>query len=516
MSLRPAANSIAKQKTSSEWLAAVVLSAGVMALHVYFLTHIGGLWQDEVNSVNLAQGRLSQMSHDSFPILMPVLLRGWSALGLGGSDLNLRAFGVLAGLALTGAFWLAAWWTRRVPPLWSLVLAALNAWVIYYGASLRAYGLGSALIVVCAAAAWVFLERPTMKGWLLFAGAVVVSVQTLYQNSVLVLAICAGAWAVCWRRKSIRLAVGVWLAGLAGAVSLLPYWTNLFGMSTAAAPMRLDFDRVTAMTDLNTLLAFPLPQYFWIWLLLAAVVIVCGGVNFFFAGKDDLAVFSAVTLLSGTAFFFFFLKLANFPVQPWYFLPLLALAAMCLETALPRLGGRYRSVLWGGLAATAMISCLFAVRILDYRFTNIDSLAKKVTALSRKNDFVIVSPWHGGVTFGRYFKGPCEWTTVPPIADHSCHRYDLVKLQMENTNAMSPVLERMGDTLRTGGAVWIVGGVGGEDTSPTEPPSPPLPPLLRTGWQETPYGFVWNSQMTWFLHHHSREIECIDPAPMPT
>ena len=34
--------------------------------------------------------------------------------------------------------------TLILPPFWSLVFMALNAWVIYFSASLRAYGLGAA------------------------------------------------------------------------------------------------------------------------------------------------------------------------------------------------------------------------------------------------------------------------------------------------------------------------------------------------------------------------------------
>lgn len=503
--------SAARLKSSPEWWVAVCLSILLVAIHLFYLTHIGGLWQDEVTSVNHAQGNFSQIAQDSFPILMPLLLRGWSVAGLGGSELPLRVFGVLMGLLLTGVFWLAARWLRQAPPIWSLVFVALNSWVIYYSDSLRPYGLGSALIALCMATAWNFLQRPALKTWLYFAGATVLSVQTLYQNSVLVAAICAGAWLICWRRKSIRLATAVLLAGLAGAVSLLLYWNIFVEMPAAAAPLRQDFAWPSVLTNLNTVLAFPLTEFFWIWVALALVLVLRGFTNVCTTGKDDLVVYGAAVFLSGAVAFFAFLWLAKFPVQPWYFLPLLALAAVCLEAGLPRFDGRYRSLLWGGLLATALISSVFALRVLDCRFTNIDVLAKRLNGLSQKNDFVIVTPWQGGITFGRYFKGACPWATVPPIEDHTGHRYDLIKLQMENTNAMAPVLERAGQALRSGGTVWVVGGVG-ETNDKAEPVSLPLPPLPHTGWHESPYAITWNNQMTWFLRRHSRAIECLDPA----
>ncbi len=116
----------------------------VVWLHFFFLLHAGGLWRDEVNLINLS-GRhsLAEMSKDSFPVLMPLLVSGWTAIGLGQTDLSLRLLGALIGLALPAALWLAAWKIRRAPPLLGLVLLALNSTVIMFGDSLRAFGLGS-------------------------------------------------------------------------------------------------------------------------------------------------------------------------------------------------------------------------------------------------------------------------------------------------------------------------------------------------------------------------------------
>jgi hypothetical protein len=476
---------------------------------LYFLTRAGGLFRDEVNSLNLAQGGWSQMAHDSFPVCFPLLLRAWSGLGLAGTDAALRSFGVLISLGLTAAFWLAARWLRREPPLWSLVLAGLNAWVIYYGAWLRAYGLGSAMIAFCAGAAWLWLERPGRKTWWLFALAATLSVQSLYQNTALVAAICAGAAAVCLRRGTFKMAGGVFLAGLTAAISLLPYWGIIAGMPKAASPLRLDFDGVIAFNNLNTVLAFPLPQFFWVWCALAGLVVVLGAAGLASARRDDRSLYAAVTLLCGVVAYVGFLRVANFPVQPWYFLPLVAVVAVTLEAALPRLTGRFRALLWGGVLAAAMLSALFAVRVLDYRFTNVDQLAKKANTLAGKQDLVVVAPWQFGITFGHYFTNPCPWTSVPPIADHAGERYDLLLAQMQNTNAMLPVLAGVGEVLRSGHSVWIAGGIA-EAGGTSAPESPPPPPLPHTGWNETPYRFSWFGQLGWFIRRHSLDIQCLD------
>ncbi len=496
-------------RRSSEYFWAAVITVAVVALHVYFIGQAGGLWRDEVNSVNVAQGSWSNITHDSFPILFPFLLRLWSAFGLAGTDFGLRCFGVLAGMSIVVVFWLSAWWMRRSPPLWSLVLAALNAWLIYYSSSLRAYGLGSAMIALCAAAAWFFLDKPARKSWLLFAAAAVLSVQSLYQNTALVAAICAGSCAVCWRRGAFKPAAGIFLGGLAAAVSLLPYWHTIRGMSQNASPLRMDFDRVVAFNDLDTLLAFPLPEFSWVWLGLAGWVLIRAVRNSFLTDRDHRALFATVTVVFGVPLFMFFLRLANFPVQPWYFLPLLTMAAVCFDGSLPRPHGRFRAVFWGGLLATMLVSIPFAVRLLNYRSTNGDLLAKKIMAAAKEKDYVVVTLWQGGITFGHYFKGPCDWTTLPPIKDHSSHRYDLLQQQMQNTNAVQPVLDRVAKTLRSGGAVWVVGGLNDYTNGP-EPPSLPPPPLPASGWQETPYRITWNNQFGWFLHRYSLAIECID------
>jgi hypothetical protein len=496
-------------RRNADWWLAVLATLVVLALHVYFIAQVGGLWRDEVNSLNLAQGNLSQISHDSFPVLFPLLLRGWSDLGLAHSDVAVRCLGLLTGLCLTAVFWVAAWWTRRAPPIWSLALMALNAWVIYYAASLRAYGLGSAMIALCAAAGWRFVRHPGPKTWLIFAIAAVLSVQALYQNSVLVAGVCAGACAVVLRRKQFKLAGAVFLAGLTGAVSLLPYLHLITGMARAASPLEMTFDHLVAFNDLDTLLAYPLPQFFWVWTVLVGLVLLRGAADLFVKSDDGLSLYASVTIVVGVVAFVIFLWLANFPVQPWYFLPPVAMAMVCLEASLPRPAGRFRSVLWGGLAATAAISALFAVRVLDYRFTNVDLLAKKVAADAGKHDLVVVTPWQIGITFDRYYYGTSEWTTVPPISDHATHRYDLLEKQMQNTNVMRLVLKRVAETLNAGDAVWVVGGI--NDPKGTNAPVPlPPPPLPASGWNETPYRFNWNDQLGWLLRRDSTNIECLD------
>src|SRR6516162_2740348 len=142
-----------RNRVDPEWVLAVVLTVVVAGLHVVFLEHAGGFWRDEVNTLNLAErASVSEMANDSFPVLSPCLVRAWSGVGLGGSDMRLRLLGVFIGLGLLAALWVAAWVGRGAPPGLSLVLVGLNGTVLVCGGSLRAFGLGSLLVALTAAA----------------------------------------------------------------------------------------------------------------------------------------------------------------------------------------------------------------------------------------------------------------------------------------------------------------------------------------------------------------------------
>jgi len=86
-----------------------ILDWNLVLNDIAFLTHAGGLWRDEVNTINLASRRsLGEIANDSFPIFMPLMVRVWSAMGLGESDMELRLLGVIIGLGILAALWVAA------------------------------------------------------------------------------------------------------------------------------------------------------------------------------------------------------------------------------------------------------------------------------------------------------------------------------------------------------------------------------------------------------------------------
>src|SRR5882724_836008 len=124
----------------SNWVAAALVTLFVAYLHVLFLLSAGGLWRDEAVLVHLSllpsvPEVWQNLTYDSCPILMHLAVRAWSAAGLGNTDPGLRVLGLLAGLFLLLAFWLASWTMRNCAPLLAVTLAGLNVTIIHAGDS---------------------------------------------------------------------------------------------------------------------------------------------------------------------------------------------------------------------------------------------------------------------------------------------------------------------------------------------------------------------------------------------
>src|SRR2546428_4448034 len=102
----------------SNWIIAALVTLFATYLHVLFLLSAGGLWRDEAAFVHLSllpslSGVWQTLGYDHCPVLMPLAVRAWSAVGLGNTDLGLRVLGLLVGLLLLATFWFASWTMRN-------------------------------------------------------------------------------------------------------------------------------------------------------------------------------------------------------------------------------------------------------------------------------------------------------------------------------------------------------------------------------------------------------------------
>ncbi len=508
-----------------EWAVALAVTSFLIALHINFFISAGPFWRDEVNSIEMAarpslQDLWASLGHDSFPALYSLVLRAWAWIGAGGSDLGFRVLGLLVGLALVATQWFNAWKLSRAVPIVSLVLFAVNPLVILVGDSLRPYGLGTLLIVLTFTLVGRMLIQPTKGNVILAAVLAVLSVQCLYTNAVLLLAIGLSAAIVAARNAEWNKVLVVLGIGLAAAISLLPYlgpirqaqdWLSILQMPTDFALMRQTFFEALSTPGFTLLLGNPVS---FAWQALYCLGLPAAGLVLLLHRamltriQRDLVLFSVLVVLTGTAGSLLFLKQARVAPQPWYFLPLMGLAAAAFDVLLNRLitskDGRLLQVV---LAACAF--ALVAQPIYQHssrRQTNIDLVAAIVSDGAAKEDLVLVDPWFYGVSFQRYYDGPAPWTTLPPLADHTIHRYDLLKQSILSPPPVAPLTEAMSRTLRSGNRVWVVGAL------PEEGELPPLgSPPSATGWHCEDYLNVWRLHLGAFIRDHAVRVETFMP-----
>ena len=507
-----------EQVRRAEWAVCLGATLAAIGLHVVYLTHAGGLWRDEASGLQLATlPTVSEMwrmlTHEAFPALFPTTLRCWSALGLGRTDFGFRCLGFVIALLLLGAVWLSARVLRSSLPLLSLGLVATNLTVVRWGDSLRAYGLGSVLILLTLALVWSLIKAPNAERFLGATLAAVLSVQCLYQNAFLLFAICIAGCFVCFRRRRDRTALTVVAVGAVAAVSLLPYLGPARVSQRWWVVEQTGFDAAAAWSSLSDALGSPMVWTVPVWLGLGLAAAGCGGWLLLDArgwkrrGDEDVRMFAAITLALAAFLFLTFVTISRLPTQPWYWLPLMVPAAVCIDAALGGWPERYRGWRLGLVALLAFVPLITGVSLARYRQTNIDVIAARLREQAKTNDLILVYPWFFGVTFNRYYAGATPWTTLPALVDLRVHRYDLLKERLAATAPIKPVLDQIARTLASGNRLWIVGDLPAPEAGETAPPGLPPAPEGPQGWFDVPYSYVWGRQAEHFIAAHGGRTE---------
>jgi hypothetical protein len=228
---------------------------------------------------------------------------------------------------------------------------------------------------------------------------------------------------------------------------------------------------------------------------------------------DALRLFSALAIVLGVAGQLLFLAFLRFTPRAWYDLPLIALAGGALE---PLVAGLCRTP-WTRLARVALAVALAATQLpaalprLRMRMTSADLVARRLAATAAGGDLVLVSPWHFGISFDRYYRGPASWMTLPQVADHQMHRHDLLMARLASPHPIDDVLQAARQTLAGGHRVWLVGEL-------RLPPPGRLPPMLPPapgtpwGWDDLPYGISWQLQLGALLREHATSLREV-PVP---
>jgi hypothetical protein len=512
----------------SNWTAAALVTLSAIYLHALFFLNAGGLWRDEAGFVHLSllpsvSEVWQNMTHDSFPILMPLAVRAWSAAGLGNTDLGLRVLGLVIGLFLLLAFWFASWTMRNGAPLLAVTLAGLNVTMVRVGDSLRAYGLGSALGVLTLALIWRLTCRPSLAAFSFAMAVAVLSVQSLYQNAFFVFAACCGGFVLCAVERRWRDALPVLAVGGAAAVSLLPYIPLIIRAKDGSITARHGFGFSHGWNLLSVATGSPLTVSTWVWVALwigalgSAICILSWRRDRLPDRVRGLILFAGTSLVLSAAGFAFFLKLTALPAQPRYYVPLMAFSAICLDAMFFTVWRWARPAAMILAALTISTTFLFELPAVKCRQTNVDLIAARLSTEVAANDYVIVYPWYCGVSFQRYYKAAAPWTTLPPLEDSTIHRVDLLKAKMQTKDPIAPVIERITSTLQSGNRVWLVGNI-----PFTQEPLPKIhaAPHNPWGWSDRRYSFYWGVQVTQFLSAHgwratvvmAPSTNCVNPS----
>ena len=489
------------------------MTVAAVLLHFFSLSVAGGLWRDEVGLVNIAgmptwKEIIWGLMHDHCPVVFPAVIRTWTALGLAQTDAGLRALGLCVGLFLLASFWAASRMMGKGLPLLSLSLAALNPVVIRYGDSMRAYAFGTTLMMLTIGLMWRFIEKPGWRRGLLAGVAAVVSVQSLYQNAFFLLAICVAGMVVSLRQRQLSKLAGILSIGFVAALSLVPYVKPIHDAQTWWLVSKSGINLAISLGCLSQLT----DDFFGVWAVVVVLAVAFGLGRICFKAlregtveQPDLPLFAAIAIVLGATGFGVFIKLTGLPTRVWYYLPVLCFTVVCCDSVFPRVHSFTR---WGVLAIAlfALGYSPLAYSALRWRQTNGDWLAAQVAQAATADDYVIVHPWYYGITFSYYYKGQAKWTTLPPIADHRYHSYDLIKEKLQTPNVIAPVLEQVETTLRSGHRVWVVGEFSAPRTGALPPPDPPVAPNGPSGWLDGPYSTAWGKKLGYFLQQHAAKI----------
>jgi hypothetical protein len=530
-------------KPGIETAAALIGTAFSAMLMVLTAMNAGPLWRDETGTFNLAHmPSLRDIWHnlhfDSWPLLWPLLVRGCGMLGLTDGDMGIRILGLGIGLFFLTSLWLCQRWIGGRTPILSIaLLGGLPAFIFVVGAN-RAYGLAACLLVLSFGNIWRVLESPT-KSQILSAGFIcLLFTQCVYYDVIFLGAmLAAGAlvairrqhWKIVWTMAGIGLVAGASLFIYLPVIHRVPEYLPIvrspfFHAATLWSGLR---DALAARSSANPGGANGPQIWIWIGLLLAGVIVAVmmqrtrvrqtsrPEVTSKSANRErsDLALFCVTSVVLGIIGYFGFLLKLRFFMLPWYYVEILILCAISLDGIL--------SASWPALRPWGLARIGFLVVMMRLnagpawaeahtRRSNLDVVAAFLSQNASASDLIVVQDAWEGITFNRYYRGRARWLSVPPIDSHEVHRVDLVIPEMNQPEAMTPVLRAITNTLSSSHHVWLVGSIRiarSKNALPGPAPPPPRPSKMPTRWWFGSYLYYWNQQVTTLLLDHAQQAK---------
>jgi hypothetical protein len=496
-----------------EWALAGLLTATIVVLLFVRAQHASALWRDECATLQLSQLSVAEIlrnfQRESFPPLVPLALHCYTHVA-GSSDGALRGLGFAIGLLLVGAIWFNAIRLRLGVPLFGLSLLGLSTTFLVWGATIRGYGIGSALMLVAFTACAGAVLEENRKGVVLATCLSVVAVQILLYNSVLIAAITAAALGLACIRRRWSLAMAAFSIALVSAASILP-WLLQFrreAQSTIVFGGPVSAEWLIGQFGLS--LGTPPWLVATLWVCAGLALLVGAGAALFSAAGQqversrNLLVIALVTMAFSVVFYFGFLKIVSYRTREWYYLALITVLVACFDAA-ASVVSRYLFVRLARIVISVAALCALPAsnwpRLLE-RQTNVDVIARKLESDAGNSDLIVCNPWYLGITFKWYYAGRTEWVSCPILADCSMHRFDLLKERMISPNALEDLLQMIKRRLQGNDRVWIVGDllfVRAGESAQVLPPAP----NSEYGWSSDAYADSWAQQIGDLLQKHA-------------
>jgi hypothetical protein len=502
-----------------EFVIGALLTLVVCALLIARTVYAGPLWRDEAAALQLAQlptlGEVAaNFQHEAFPLPFSLTVRIYTAL-FGTTDLSLRCFGLVVGLATVVIAWFISRALGGRGPLLFLALFGLNRTFLTWGTSLRGYGLGSAFLLLTLGLAAAAIHQPGRRNAFAATIVAIASVQFMLNALPLVAAIAAAAALVFVFQRNLRRAVAVLICAAICVGTFLPYVASY---ATADWTVVLKFPVTVASLWEKLRVALGPGLMELLWYVVVPLLVISAAWRLWSSRADRLSTQNQVLqfLIAGTllsiASYYAFLQMLSYATRPWYYLPLLCVIAGAVDL----IGTALTEVRWVHIGRLLLTTA--ALLILPFtswshvseRLTNIDIVAQKLEAEAAPNDLIVVNPWHFAPSFYRYYHGSTPWITVPIINEHRFHRYDLMKARMMELDPLSDVRAAIRATLQSYHRVWIVGGA--------RPPEENIPATLgpapnpQLGWAG--YMSFWSIELGSFLNAHAVAGDVvIEPMP---
>ena len=513
---------IPRKINAAEWCVATLTTLVVVTLLVVRAASAGPLWRDECGTAQLIhEATASQIwerfPHEAFPPPYFLAVQKYGQL-FGETDFSFRILGLIIGLCTLGIIWFYAWICKNGPPLLLLSLLGLNSTFLCYGTSLRAYGLGSALLLLSFGLTAGTLIRKTKA---CFGGAglaAIASVQVLLYAWVIIPAIAFAALVISLAQRKTKSALAmVCLVGLC-ALSVLPYLKPYLAGREWSMLQKGPLTAGLILRQLASGLGTPVFLTATVWLLLLGGVVI--SVPLISILKQSLSLrivrlFALIVILTAAVGYYVFLKALSYGTQPWYYLALITVVAAALDLSFATLS-QIAAIRWGRLAVATLL--LIGLPYADFgavrqKATNIDLIAMKLQKVAGPADLIVVNPWWLGITFNRYYHGGTRWETLPMINDHQIHRFDLVKAMMLLPDPNENLRRMIVDTLKSNHRVWFVGGV---HVPEANEPVLRLPDATDADsfWNSDIYLAVWSAELGRLIAPHVTGVANVPIEPV--